>query len=60
MEGSHAALIVELEQSYFVDVGFGDSARRPLPLTGETRLDVSGTYRINPVEADRYDFNKWG
>ena len=60
MEGSHAALIVELEQPYFVDVGFGDSARKPLPLTGEIHRDVSGTYRIYRVEPDRYDLQQMG
>lgn len=58
MEGSHAALIVELEQPYFIDVGFGDSARMPLPLTGEIHRDVSGTYRIIPGEPDSYDLQQ--
>ncbi len=42
----HMALIVILDQLYLVDVGFGDSARQPLPLHGETRTDVSGCYRV--------------
>ena len=46
LTGSHACLIVEMEQPYLVDVGFGDSVRVPLPLSGEEREDVSGTYRM--------------
>lgn len=49
-EGSHAAQIVTLDQPYLLDVGFGNSARLPLPLTGESRKDVSGEYRILSVE----------
>jgi N-hydroxyarylamine O-acetyltransferase len=46
-EFDHMALIVRLqEEHYLVDVGFGDSCRRPLPLTGKKCEDVSGTYRI--------------
>src|SRR5699024_8775141 len=36
---SHATQIVYLDQPYLVDVGFGDSARIPLPLSGEERED---------------------
>ncbi|GGA52945.1 acetyltransferase [Kroppenstedtia guangzhouensis] len=46
---SHATILVELGEWWLVDVGFGDSARLPLPLTGEERTDVSGTYRVVPV-----------
>ncbi|MBU8878638.1 arylamine N-acetyltransferase [Bacillus sp. FJAT-29790] len=45
-ENTHAAIIVHLDQPFLVDVGFGDSVRQPLPLTGEERKDVSGTYRV--------------
>jgi N-hydroxyarylamine O-acetyltransferase len=58
MEGSHAALIVELDQPYFVDVGFGDSARKPIPLTREPQTDVSGTYRIVPHNQNKYDLQR--
>lgn len=53
--GSHACMIVELDQPYLVDVGFGDSARTPLPLSGEMREDVSGAYRIQKISAQTYD-----
>jgi N-hydroxyarylamine O-acetyltransferase len=42
----HLALLVHLDQPYLVDVGFGDSCRRPLPLTGEVAEDISGRYRV--------------
>ncbi|MBN6189242.1 arylamine N-acetyltransferase [Aneurinibacillus sp. BA2021] len=59
VEESHATIIVQLDQPYLVDVGFGDSARVPLPLTGEEREDVSGVYRIIPQEKpDMYDLQK--
>ncbi|MED4729931.1 arylamine N-acetyltransferase [Aneurinibacillus migulanus] len=59
VDGSHATILVHLEQPYLVDVGFGDSARVPLPLTGEEREDVSGMYRIIPHERPgMYDLQK--
>jgi len=58
LEGSHACLIVELDQPYLVDVGFGDSARMPLPLTGETRKDISGMYRVIKLEENIYDLQR--
>ncbi|SDX39677.1 N-hydroxyarylamine O-acetyltransferase [Marininema mesophilum] len=42
----HMALLVRLDQDYLVDVGFGDSFRYPLPISGAKRKDVSGWYRI--------------
>lgn len=58
--GSHACIIVKLDQPYLVDVGFGDSARIPLPLTGETREDVSGVYRVVKVRESIYDLQRQG
>src|SRR5699024_11207746 len=55
---SHATQIVYLDQPYLVDVGFGDSARIPLPLSGEEREDVSGKYRVIHVRDSLYDFQK--
>ncbi|MFC4076284.1 arylamine N-acetyltransferase family protein [Salinithrix halophila] len=47
-EYDHMALLVGLEEEYLVDVGFGDSCRLPLPLSGERKKDISGWYRIKP------------
>lgn len=55
---SHAAQIVYLDQPYLVDVGFGDSARNPLPLSGEEREDVSGKYRVFHVRDNLFDIQK--
>ncbi len=51
---SHAVQIVHLDQPYLVDVGFGNSARTPLPFNGETRKDVSGLYRLIQGEGGYY------
>ncbi|KZE39883.1 acetyltransferase [Bhargavaea cecembensis] len=59
LSGSHACVIVEMEKPYLVDVGFGDSVRVPLPLTGEERNDVSGTYRLAKLEDGCFDLQKW-
>ncbi|MGA5688902.1 arylamine N-acetyltransferase family protein [Cytobacillus pseudoceanisediminis] len=58
-EDSHAAILVFLNQvPYLVDVGFGDSVRQPLPLTGEEKTDVSGTYRIRESGEGIYDLQR--
>ena len=55
---THAAMIVTLDKPYLVDVGFGDSVRQPVPLTGEKRTDVSGTYRSNKNDDGFYDLQR--
>lgn len=58
-EDSHAAILVYLNRiPYLVDVGFGDSVRQPLPLTGEEKTDVSGTYRIRAAGDGIYDLQR--
>lgn len=58
-EGSHACIIATIDgKSYLTDVGFGDSARIPIPLTGKTREDVSGAYRLEHVATNRYDLKR--
>ncbi|MDQ3248588.1 MAG: arylamine N-acetyltransferase, partial [Chloroflexota bacterium] len=60
-EFDHMALLVHLDQTYLVDVGFGDSVRQPLALPYGVAQDVSGCYRILPVEQaqDDYRLQKW-
>ncbi|HWO98443.1 MAG TPA: arylamine N-acetyltransferase [Bacillus sp. (in: firmicutes)] len=59
LQDSHAAILVRLDkQPYLVDVGFGDSARKPIPLTGETVEDVSGVYRIEQLDGITYDLQR--
>lgn len=55
---THAAIIVHLEQPYLIDVGFGDSVRQPMPLTGKERTDVSGTYRVVKTKQGSYDLQR--
>jgi N-hydroxyarylamine O-acetyltransferase len=45
-EFDHMALLVHLDQTYLVDVGFGDSARQPILLPHGEWDDVSGRYRV--------------
>jgi N-hydroxyarylamine O-acetyltransferase len=60
IEGSHATNLVTVEnQSYIVDVGFGDSMRKPMPLNGEVVRDVSGSYRMTNVAEHMYDLQRW-
>ncbi|MEY9093635.1 arylamine N-acetyltransferase [Paenibacillus sp. RC84] len=62
MPESHATILAELDRSYLIDVGFGDSARSPVPLDGTPVEDVSGVYRAAKVaEADDlYDLQRAG
>lgn len=48
-EFDHLTLMVELDQPYLTDVGFGDSSRVPLPFSGESHSCVSGRYRVVPL-----------
>jgi N-hydroxyarylamine O-acetyltransferase len=59
-EFDHLALLVQLDEHYLVDVGFGDSVRQPLPLPGGEANDVSGHYRIRRLasEADEYHLER--
>ena len=61
-EFDHMALLVTLEgERYLVDVGFGDSARGPIPLPDGQVADVSGRYRLRAVDGDECAFilEKW-
>ncbi|WP_442597166.1 arylamine N-acetyltransferase family protein [Neobacillus sp. D3-1R] len=58
-EFDHMLILVELEKKYIVDVGFGNFARSPLPLSGEVVTDISGMYRIaSNQSSDVYYFQK--
>ena len=52
---THAAIIVQLEQPYLVDVGFGDSTVLPIPLNSESQTDSSGTYFTKQSETGYFD-----
>ncbi|MCM3711382.1 arylamine N-acetyltransferase family protein [Sporosarcina luteola] len=52
---THAAIIVQLDEPYLVDVGFGDSTILPIPLNGSPQTDVSGTYAVQQSSKDVFD-----
>ena len=65
-EFDHIALLVHLDKTFLVDVGFGDGFRKPIALPGGSVEDVSGTYRIKPPQPgqevyllQRRDTDKW-
>ncbi|MCM3639107.1 arylamine N-acetyltransferase [Sporosarcina luteola] len=52
---THAAIIVQLDEPYLVDVGFGDSTILPIPLNGDPQTDVSGTYAVQQSSKGIFD-----
>ena len=52
-EFDHMTLVVGLEERWVVDVGFGDSSRKPLALDGGARNDGFGDYQIGCDEEGR-------
>lgn len=57
----HLAILVDLDEPVLTDVGFGDFARRPLPLSGNPVSDVGGTYRIraDPNDSGTFHAQSW-
>jgi N-hydroxyarylamine O-acetyltransferase len=53
-EFDHMALIVQLDRLFLVDVGFGNSFRKPLRLHDGIVRDISGDYWLEPL-ADNGD-----
>ena len=45
-EFDHMALLVSLDSTYLVDVGFGDSFIKPIEMEEGTVEDISGAYRL--------------
>ncbi|CAN5612849.1 arylamine N-acetyltransferase [soil metagenome] len=60
-EFDHMALLVQLDKTYLVDVGFGEFARQPLALPDGTTEDVGGRYQILAIDSgrDEYYIQKW-
>ena len=65
-EFDHIVLLVYLNKTYLVDVGFGDGFRQPIALPDGSVKDISGTYRIKPPDPgqdayllQRLDKNDW-
>lgn len=58
-ENTHLTTLVKLrDTTYLTDVGFGNSSLTPLPLTGETIHDESGSYRVIHEEHDNFFLQK--
>lgn len=63
-EFDHMTLLVHLDKEYLVDVGFGDSFRKPIEMPNGECEDVSGNYRVYNIdnknfELQQYDGNEW-
>lgn len=48
-EFDHLILLVNLDECYLVDVGFGDSFRKPLPLPHGRQKNACDTYKITTL-----------
>lgn len=59
-EFDHMVLLVDLEKKYLVDVGFGDTFRKPIAMPDGIVEDISGRYRIEPFTSvhDEYVLQK--
>jgi N-hydroxyarylamine O-acetyltransferase len=59
-EFDHMVLLVHIDQTYLVDVGFGDSCREPIPMPDGVVEDIGARYRIQPQQpdGDRYHLQK--
>lgn len=56
---AHMLLIVTIDnQKYVVDPGFGNSAREPLPLTGELKEHPMGTFKVCQISEDEFGVAK--
>jgi N-hydroxyarylamine O-acetyltransferase len=50
-EFDHMVLLVNLENTYLVDVGFGDTFRKPIALPDGITEDISGRYRVQSYDS---------
>ncbi|MBW1841686.1 MAG: arylamine N-acetyltransferase, partial [Deltaproteobacteria bacterium] len=55
-EFDHMVLLVQLDKTFLVDVGFGDAFRKPIALPEGIADDISGRYRIKPRKSDPNDY----
>lgn len=55
---THAAILVHLDGTYLVDVGFGDSTVLPIPLNGDVCTDASGDYDVTKLDDVMYVLNR--
>ena len=57
-EFDHMTLLAHLDKDYLVDVGFGDSFRKPLEMPEEESSDISGSYRLKRRNNNEYELQK--
>lgn len=58
---THAAILVQLDVPYLVDVGFGaDSPRSPIPLNGDPITNCTGTHRVIVKDSTVFDLSYKG
>ncbi|MDW0117844.1 arylamine N-acetyltransferase [Sporosarcina thermotolerans] len=55
---THAAILVHLDETYLVDVGFGDSTILPIPLNGDLCTDAGGSYDVKKFDNLMYVLNR--
>lgn len=55
-EFDHMALLVHLDITYIVDVGFGDAFRIPISLKNGHIEDLSGKYRVSAFESSQNSY----
>jgi N-hydroxyarylamine O-acetyltransferase len=55
-EFDHMALLVHLDKTYIVDVGFGDCFRKPIAMPAGTVEDVSGKYRVRTLNSNQNSY----
>lgn len=58
LEYDHMTLLVHLDKDYLVDVGFGDSFRRPIEMPDGETEDIIGHYRISKKEDKLFELLK--
>jgi N-hydroxyarylamine O-acetyltransferase len=58
-EFDHMTLLVHLDKDYLVDVGFGDSFRIPIEMPDGECTDISGRYKLFPVDQTNYELMKY-
>jgi len=57
---THPVIVVEIDGAYCItDVGWSDSYREPLTLTGELYKDGSGEFRVFSESDHQYVMQKW-
>lgn len=52
-EFDHMVLLVHLDKTYLVDVGFGDSFRKPILMPEGMIKDISGKYQIQSARSEQ-------